>query len=54
MRPGPITVSPDTTIGTAVGIMLEKKISGLPVMEKEMGIITKTDFVRGIADGKLP
>jgi CBS domain-containing protein len=54
MRPGPITVSPDTPIGKAVSIMLEKKISGLPVITEKMGIITKTDLVRGIAEGKLP
>jgi CBS domain-containing protein len=54
MRPGPITVAPDTPIGKAVGIMLEKKISGLPVITEKMGIITKTDLVRGIAEGKLP
>ena len=54
MRPAPITVDSDTPIGKAVSIMLEKKISGLPIMAKEMGIITKTDLVRGIAEGKLP
>jgi CBS domain-containing protein len=54
MRPGPITVSSDTTIGKAAGIMLEKKISGLPVNGEKMGIITKTDLIKGIAAGKLP
>jgi CBS domain-containing protein len=54
MRPAPITINPDTPIGKAVNIMLEKKISGLPVIAKEMGIITKTDLIQGIAEGKLP
>ncbi|MFZ2455282.1 MAG: CBS domain-containing protein [Candidatus Altiarchaeia archaeon] len=54
MRPAPITVKPDTSIGKAAGIMIEKKISGLPVVNEKMGIITKTDLIKGIAAGKLP
>jgi CBS domain-containing protein len=54
MHPGPVTVDPETSIGKAVTIMLERKISGLPVNSERMGIITKTDIIRGIAEGKLP
>ncbi len=54
MHPGPVTITPNESIGKAVGIMLEKKISGLPVDAVNMGIITKTDLIRGIAEGKLP
>lgn len=50
----PVTVRPETTIGEVVKIMLEKRISGLPVVCPDYGILTKTDLVRGIADGKLP
>lgn len=43
-----LTVQPDTPILNAAEIMLEKKISGLPVMEGDqiVGIITETDIFR--------
>lgn len=50
----PITIKPSDTVGKAAGIMLEKKISGLPVVAIRFGILTKTDLIRGIAEGKLP
>lgn len=50
----PVTVKPETTVGKAVGIMLEKKISGIPVIAPGFGILTKTDMVKGIANGRLP
>jgi len=50
----PITIKPETTVGEAVGIMLKNGISGIPVITKEFGILTKTDLIRGIADGRLP
>ncbi|MFH1125836.1 MAG: CBS domain-containing protein [Candidatus Altiarchaeota archaeon] len=50
----PIFVKPETRIGELVGIMLDKGISGIPVACPDHGIITKTDLVRGIAEGKLP
>ena len=50
----PITIKPEATIGIAVEIMLKKGISGIPVITKEFGILTKTDLIRGIADGRLP
>jgi CBS domain-containing protein len=49
MTPRPATISPDATIGEAAGLMLEKKISGLPVVNVEgqvVGIITESDIFR--------
>jgi CBS domain-containing protein len=45
-----ITVNSEETLGKVVEIMLENKISGLPVVENEklVGIITKTDLVRAV------
>jgi len=54
MSSDPITVKPETTVGKVVEIMLEKKISGFPIIAPEFGILTKTDLVRGIADNRLP
>lgn len=54
MSRSPIFVKPDTTIGELVKIMLDRKVSGLPVACPGHGIITKTDLVRGIAEGRLP
>lgn len=54
MKKNPITITKDTSISDASEIMLEKGISGLPVIDEPLGILTKTDIVRGIADGKLP
>jgi CBS domain-containing protein len=47
----PTIVSPDTTLGEAVGIMLEKNISTLPVvMGKDIvGIVTNYDIVELVA-----
>ncbi len=48
MTPDPITLSPNSTIGEAAGIMLENKISGLPVVDngRLVGIITESDIFR--------
>lgn len=48
MTPNPITVTPETSIGEAARLMLEHKISGLPVLKhgKLAGIITETDLCR--------
>ena len=57
MTRGPATVTKDDTIPDAVKIMLDRKISGLPVVSGTSlvtGILTKTDLVKGIAEGKLP
>ena len=47
-----ITTSPSDEIGKCVERMLEKRISGLPVLEDGnlVGIITKTDLVRAIIE----
>jgi acetoin utilization protein AcuB len=47
MTDDPITVTPETTMEEAAEIMLERKIGGLPVVDKEqlVGIITTTDLL---------
>lgn len=54
MTKNPITVSPETEIGDAATLMVEKGVSRLPVVEKGnlVGIITKRDIVRSIAEEK--
>lgn len=45
----PVTISPEATIGEAAKLMLEKKISGLPVVDNQnrvIGIITESDIFR--------
>ncbi|MCA9942674.1 MAG: CBS domain-containing protein [Ardenticatenaceae bacterium] len=47
MTPKPMTISADATIGAAARTMLEHRISGLPVVDKDgrlMGIITESDI----------
>jgi acetoin utilization protein AcuB len=49
MTKNPITVSPDDTVLRAAVIMLEKKVSGLPVLDGKgnlVGILTKGDVFR--------
>jgi CBS domain-containing protein len=49
----PITISPDATIGQAARLMMDHKISGLPVVEngdKVVGIITESDIFRLIVE----
>jgi CBS domain-containing protein len=44
-----ITVSPDTTILEAANLMLQRHISGLPVVDaagKLVGIVSESDFIR--------
>jgi acetoin utilization protein AcuB len=47
MTEDPITVTPDTTMEDAAEILLERKIGGLPVVEKGqlVGMITTTDIL---------
>ena len=48
----PLTISQDATIGQAAQMMLENKISGLPVVDanqKVAGIITESDIFRIVA-----
>ena len=47
MTPDPICVHPDQTIGEVARIMLENRISGLPVTDRQgnlLGIITESDI----------
>lgn len=49
MTPNPITINTTDTIAKAANMMLEKKISGLPVINSDgklAGIITESDIFR--------
>ncbi len=50
MRKDPITVTPETTLRQAAKIMVEKKVSGLPVIADGalVGIITESDLFRAL------
>lgn len=47
MTPDPVTIHEDATIGEAARVMLENRVSGLPVVDKAgklAGIITESDI----------
>ena len=49
MTRDPVTISQEATISTVAEIMLEKKFSGLPVVDEQgqlVGIITESDIFR--------
>lgn len=49
MTENPVTISQDATIGEAARVMLDYKISGLPVVDEQgrlVGIITESDIFR--------
>lgn len=49
MTKNAITVRPDTTLDTVIQLMLDRQISGLPVVDDggaPVGVISKTDLVR--------
>ena len=53
MTPRVITVSADATIAEAIRLMLQNRISGLPVVdaaENLVGIVTEGDFLRRAED----
>jgi acetoin utilization protein AcuB len=53
MTHGPYTVTPGTPIQEAARIMLECKVSGLPVIDEQerlVGIITESDIFRMLID----
>lgn len=52
MTPHPITVNPETSLKEAAGIILEKKIGGLPVVDGDelVGMITETDLIGALMD----
>jgi CBS domain-containing protein len=52
MTPNPITTSPEATIAEAARVMMDKRISGLPVVDSGnnlVGIITESDIFRLVA-----
>ena len=54
MTPSVISIAPDASISAAARLMLQNKISGLPVIDgsgKLVGIITEGDFLRRIEIG---
>ena len=53
MTHNPFTVTPDTPIERVARIMLERKVSGLPVVdeqERPIGVITESDIFRMLLD----
>lgn len=49
MTPNPITIGPDRPVAEAVRLMLDMRISGLPVVDREghiVGVITEGDLLR--------
>ncbi len=49
MTPSPVTVGPQATVGEAALLMLERKIGGVPVVDKDrrlVGIITDQDIFK--------
>ena len=52
MHDNPITVTPETTLRQAATIMIEKKVSGLPVIADGalVGIITESDLFRALIE----
>lgn len=54
MTPRVLTVGSDATIGEAIRLMLQNRISGLPVVDLAgnlVGIVTEGDFLRRAEDG---
>jgi len=51
MTPDPITITPDALLPRAIELLLQHKISGLPVVEGDrlVGIVTVTDLLRALA-----
>lgn len=56
MRGDVITINADASVAEAAQQMLEYKISGLPVVERDhlVGIITESDIFRAISTGLIP
>jgi CBS-domain-containing membrane protein len=55
MTRDPITVSPETEIGQAAKLLLEKKLNGVPVVDKSgklVGILCQSDLIK--QQKKLP
>ena len=56
MTPDVITVSPDTPLEQVIALMLENRVSGVPVMQDErlVGIISEGDLLRRAELGTQP
>ena len=52
MTPDPITIAPDAPLADVIDVLLEHKISGLPVVDGDrlVGIITVTDLLIAFRD----
>lgn len=52
MTPDPFTIGPDAPVEDAITLLLERKISGLPVLDGDelVGIITITDLLVALRD----
>jgi len=50
-----VTTTPTTPIADAARLMIERKVGCLPVVEggRLVGIVTETDFVRLVAEGRI-
>ncbi|MEM2890522.1 MAG: CBS domain-containing protein [Candidatus Hadarchaeum sp.] len=50
MRRDPVTINPEADAAEAAALMIKSGVSGIPVVdgEKLVGIVTKTDLVRGV------
>jgi acetoin utilization protein AcuB len=55
MSDGVQTTGPDVPLAEAARVMIERKSGCLPVVEDEnlVGILSETDVVRLVAEGKL-
>jgi CBS domain-containing protein len=56
MTPNPITVVDTASLAEAVGVLDEKKITGLPVLDCAgvlVGVLSQTDLVRARANPRL-
>ena len=54
MTPGVLSVPPDASVVTAARLMLQKRISGIPVIDDRgnlLGIVTEGDFLRRAETG---
>lgn len=52
MTPRPLTVERDETLEVAAGLMMTRKVSGLPVMDagRVVGILTESDLFRALCE----
>src|SRR5947208_15609876 len=54
MTPDPVCISPDASIADAIRLMLERKFSGLPVVDARgslVGMVTEGDLLRRTGTG---